>query len=112
MKLISVDTGLPREVTWHGRIVTTGIFKQPVDRRVALRKLNLDSDRQADLSVHGEHTKRSTAIHWCTTNTGEGSCRVARCRWAPLGKTSLLTACWKTQCMLEISSPSVRRKWL
>jgi len=53
MKLISVNTGLPREVTWHGRRVTTGIFKQPVDGRVALRKLNLDGDRQADLSVHG-----------------------------------------------------------
>jgi MOSC domain-containing protein YiiM len=56
MKLVSVNTGLPREVTWHGRAVTTGIFKQPVQGRVALRKLNLDGDRQADLSVHGgEH---------------------------------------------------------
>lgn len=53
MKLISVNTGLPREVTWHGRIVATGIFKEPVEGRVALRKLNLDGDRQADLSVHG-----------------------------------------------------------
>src|ERR1700736_106993 len=53
MKLVSVNTGLPREVMWHGRAVTTGIFKQPVDGRVALRKLNLDGDRQADLSVHG-----------------------------------------------------------
>jgi len=56
MKLISVNTGLPGEVTWHGRNVTTGIFKQPVQGRVALRKLNLDGDRQADLTVHGgEH---------------------------------------------------------
>src|SRR5438445_771327 len=56
MKLVSVNTGLPRSVTWHGRNVTTGIFKQPVQGRVALRKLNLDGDRQADLSVHGgEH---------------------------------------------------------
>jgi MOSC domain-containing protein YiiM len=38
---------------WHGRRVTTGIFKEPVHGRVALRKLNLDGDRQADLSVHG-----------------------------------------------------------
>src|SRR5207249_2064670 len=53
MKLISVNTGLPREVTWHGRTVTTGIFKQPVDGRVVLRKLNLVGDRQADLTVHG-----------------------------------------------------------
>jgi MOSC domain-containing protein YiiM len=57
MKLISVNTGLPREVTWHGRSVTTGIFKQPVCGRVALRKLNLDGDRQADLSVHGGEWK-------------------------------------------------------
>jgi MOSC domain-containing protein YiiM len=56
MKLVSVNTGLPREVSWHGRVVTTAIFKEPVQGRVALRKLNLDGDRQADLSVHGgEH---------------------------------------------------------
>jgi MOSC domain-containing protein YiiM len=53
MKLISVNTGLPREVTWHGRQVLTGIYKTPVEGRVALRSLNLDGDRQADLSVHG-----------------------------------------------------------
>ena len=56
MKIVSVNTGLPREVSWHGRIVTTAIFKEPVRGRVAFRKLNLDGDRQADLTVHGgEH---------------------------------------------------------
>ncbi len=56
MKLVSVNTGLPREVTWHGTSVSTGIFKQPVQGRIALRTLNLDGDRQADLTVHGgEH---------------------------------------------------------
>ena len=56
MKLVSVNTGLPREVNWHGRIVTTAIFKEPARGRVALRRLNLDGDRQADLTVHGgEH---------------------------------------------------------
>jgi MOSC domain-containing protein YiiM len=56
MKLVSVNTGLPREVSWHGRVVTTAIFKEPVAGRVALRKLNLHGDRQADLTVHGgEH---------------------------------------------------------
>jgi MOSC domain-containing protein YiiM len=57
MKLVSVNTGLPREVTWHGRSVTTGIYKDPVAGRVTLRKLNLDGDRQADLSVHGGEYK-------------------------------------------------------
>ena len=53
MKLISLNTGLPRDVAWHGRTVTTGIFKRPVEGRIALRTLNLDGDRQADLTVHG-----------------------------------------------------------
>jgi MOSC domain-containing protein YiiM len=53
MKIISLNVGLPREVSWHGHLVTTGIFKSPVSGRVALRTLNLDGDRQADLTVHG-----------------------------------------------------------
>jgi MOSC domain-containing protein YiiM len=56
MKLVSVNTGLPREVMWHGKNVLTAIYKQPVKGRVALRKTNLEGDRQADLRVHGgEH---------------------------------------------------------
>src|SRR5579862_1979023 len=57
MKLVSLNTGLPREVMWHGRSVTTGIFKAPVEGRVALRKLNLDGDRQEDLIAHGGEFK-------------------------------------------------------
>jgi MOSC domain-containing protein YiiM len=53
MKLVSLNTGLPREVQWRGQIVSTGIYKEPVEGRVALRQLNLDGDRQADLTVHG-----------------------------------------------------------
>jgi MOSC domain-containing protein YiiM len=56
-RLVSVNTGLPREVTWHGRSVTTAIYKQPVEGRVALCKLNLEGDRQADLNVHGGESK-------------------------------------------------------
>jgi MOSC domain-containing protein YiiM len=57
MKVISVNVGLPRQVNWHGQVVTTGIYKEPVSGRIALRKLNLDGDRQADLSVHGGENK-------------------------------------------------------
>ena len=53
MKVLSVNCGLPREVVWHGTSVTTSIFKSPVEGRVALRTLNLDGDRQSDLTVHG-----------------------------------------------------------
>ncbi len=54
MRVASVNVGLPRAVRWKGRAVTTGIFKKPVEGRVPLRHLNLDGDRQADLSVRGE----------------------------------------------------------
>ena len=57
MKIVSLNVGMPREVLWHGRTVTTGIFKAPVEGRVAMRKLNLDGDAQADLDVHGGEYK-------------------------------------------------------
>ena len=57
MRVVSVNVGLPRTVRWKGRDVTTGIFKEPVEGRIPLRRLNLDGDRQADLSVHGGATK-------------------------------------------------------
>src|ERR1700678_1313409 len=57
MKIVSVNTGLPRAVMNQGGRVTTAIYKEPVTGRVALRKLNLDGDRQADLTVHGGEFK-------------------------------------------------------
>ena len=57
MRVVSVNCGRPRKVTWHGQQVTTAIWKEPVAGRVALRTLNLDGDRQADLSVHGGAAK-------------------------------------------------------
>jgi MOSC domain-containing protein YiiM len=53
MKIVSVNVGLPRPVEWRGRRIMTGIFKEPVSGQVAVRRLNLAGDRQADLSVHG-----------------------------------------------------------
>jgi MOSC domain-containing protein YiiM len=51
--LLSVNVAKPREVDRDGEKIATGIFKEPVDGRVALRATNLDGDGQADLSVHG-----------------------------------------------------------
>jgi len=53
MKVISLNVGRPRLVVWDGQPVSTGIYKTPVGGRVMLRTLNLDGDRQADLTVHG-----------------------------------------------------------
>jgi MOSC domain-containing protein YiiM len=53
MKLVSVNVGLPRDVIWLGKVVRTSIWKTPVEGRIRVSKLNLDGDRQSDLSVHG-----------------------------------------------------------
>ncbi len=53
MNVVSLNVGLPRVVTWGGGQTETAIYKQPVAGRITLRKLNLDGDRQADLTVHG-----------------------------------------------------------
>ena len=57
MKVLSVNCGLPRQVVWRGNSITTSIFKVPVQGRIALRTLNLDGDRQSDLTVHGGKDK-------------------------------------------------------
>jgi len=57
MKIISLNVGLPRLVLRDEEPVSTGIFKEPIDGRVMMRTLNLDGDRQADLSVHGGPSK-------------------------------------------------------
>ena len=53
MKLISINVGLPREVSWHGKSVLTSIWKVPVNGSVHVSTLNVEGDRQADLTVHG-----------------------------------------------------------
>ena len=53
MKLLSVNVSLPKEVPYNGTIITTGIFKEPVQGQVMLRTLNLDGDDQADRVAHG-----------------------------------------------------------
>jgi len=52
-KLLSVNVSLPKEIEFKGKIVSTGIFKEPVKGRVKVRKLNIDGDGQADLIGHG-----------------------------------------------------------
>ena len=52
-KILSVNVSLPKEIDFEGQKVITGIFKDPIEGRVKLRTLNLDGDKQADLTVHG-----------------------------------------------------------
>ena len=60
-KLISINISLPKEVDFEGQRVVTGIFKEPIEGRIILRTLNLDGDKQADLTVHGGPDKAGYA---------------------------------------------------
>ncbi len=53
MKLLSVNVGLPQNVSYQKKTTTTGIFKTPVEGKIMLRALNLEGDGQADLDNHG-----------------------------------------------------------
>jgi ferredoxin-NADP reductase/MOSC domain-containing protein YiiM/ferredoxin len=52
-RLLAVNVGLPREHSWQGRIVRTGVLKEPVVGRRMARRLNIDGDGQGDLQGHG-----------------------------------------------------------
>src|SRR5919202_4061041 len=52
-RLLSVNIGLPREVSWRGQTVFTSVWKEPVQGRRLARRLNIDGDAQGDLAGHG-----------------------------------------------------------
>lgn len=52
-RVVSVNVGRPRDVDTGKRIVSTAIWKEPVDGRVAVRGVNVEGDDQADRTVHG-----------------------------------------------------------
>ncbi|HVH86092.1 MAG TPA: MOSC domain-containing protein, partial [Terriglobales bacterium] len=52
-RLLSVNVGLPRDVTWNGKTVRTGIWKSAVEGRRMVHKLNIVGDGQGDLAGHG-----------------------------------------------------------
>jgi MOSC domain-containing protein YiiM len=56
-RVVAVNVGQPRTVNWHGRAVTTAIWKHSVPGRHRLRGVNVDGDDQADRRVHGGPTK-------------------------------------------------------
>jgi ferredoxin-NADP reductase/MOSC domain-containing protein YiiM len=52
-RLLSVNVGVPRDVTWNGRTVRTAVWKSPVSERRMARRINIDGDAQGDLAGHG-----------------------------------------------------------
>src|SRR5262249_47936028 len=52
-RLLSVNVGLPRDIAWQGKTVHTAVWKEPVQGRRMVRRLNIDGDGQGDLQGHG-----------------------------------------------------------
>jgi ferredoxin-NADP reductase/MOSC domain-containing protein YiiM len=52
-RLLAVNVGLPRDIAWNGETVRTAIWKEPVQGRRMVRRLNIDGDKQGDLAGHG-----------------------------------------------------------
>jgi MOSC domain-containing protein YiiM/N-acetylglutamate synthase-like GNAT family acetyltransferase len=53
MQIQSVNLGQPVPLEWRGRTLHSAIVKTPVQGRIPVRRLGLEGDAQADLSVHG-----------------------------------------------------------
>jgi len=51
--LVAVNVGMPKDVSWQGKTVFTGVFKDAVSGPRRVRKLNIDGDGQGDLAGHG-----------------------------------------------------------
>jgi ferredoxin-NADP reductase/MOSC domain-containing protein YiiM len=52
-RLLSVNVGMPKDVTWRGKTVFTGVFKNQVSGPRRVSRLNLEGDGQGDLAGHG-----------------------------------------------------------
>ncbi len=63
-RVVSVNVGLPTQVPYRGGMVSTGIFKQPIEGPVTLRATNFDGDGQADPSVHGGVDMAAYVYSW------------------------------------------------
>ncbi|NQZ53351.1 MAG: MOSC domain-containing protein [Piscirickettsiaceae bacterium] len=56
MKLISVNVSLPVEIEYNNKLISTGIFKKPVNSEITISASGLAGDQQVDLNKHGgEH---------------------------------------------------------
>src|SRR5438876_292301 len=74
-RLLSVNVGLPRDIAWRGETVRTAIWKEPVQGRRMVRRLNIDGDKQGDLAGHGGEQRavfvyQMESYHYCERQLG------------------------------------------
>ena len=108
-RLLSVNVGLPRDVTWSGKTVRTGIWKSPVEGRRMVRKLNILGDGQGDLAGHGGEQRAVFVYKWSLINIGNAFSDVMTSSTASSEKTSLSKVFLMTRSASEIGTALVTR---
>lgn len=61
-KIVSLCVSRAKPITFQGRELYTGIYKEPVEGKIAPKALNLDGDEQADLTVHALPSRGNRAL--------------------------------------------------
>lgn len=97
MTVLSINVGLPRTVEWRGELVTTGIFKTAVPGPVAVNALNIEGDRQADLTVHGGTRKAVYAYPYEHYAFWRGELPDADLRFGAFGENLTVTGLLETE---------------
>lgn len=108
-RIVSLCVSKPKSVMYQGHELRTGIFKEPVPGKVALRRLNLDGDEQADLTVHGGVVRHCMCMLLSTIRFGEMNCLIPNLSGVLLARISPPRDCWKARFVLVMNFKLVRR---
>src|SRR5256885_4966660 len=84
-RLLSLNVGLPREIQWRGRVVRTAIWKDPVQGRRRVKRLNVEGDQQADLGGHGGEQRAGFVYQIASYRYWQGPVPRGEFSPAPLG---------------------------
>ena len=57
MRILSINISLPKKIIFNKKILNTSIYKEPVNRKVNIKKTGIEGDKQADLKSHGGFNK-------------------------------------------------------
>ena len=106
-RLVSVNVGLPRDISWHGKTVHTGIWKNPTRGRVQVRRLNIDGNGQGDLAGHGGLNRPVMVYQTDSYRYWERDSAAIIFLTDNWGKTSPLMACLTPKCVSVTAIGSV-----
>jgi MOSC domain-containing protein YiiM len=118
MKLISVNTSKQKSIEYQGKEISTGIFKEPIEGGVYVKRENLEGDEQADLLNHGGLHKAVYAFSSEHYNYWRETLKNPHLKHGAFGENLTISGLDEAsvfigdqfsvgQCVLEVSQPRV-----